>query len=85
MRAMVLQLLGIPFARDADHKSEVPSRAGLNSGDGIFNDNRSRRLNPEQLCRHQERIRRGFPGQLLRLDHVAIDLYLEKGIQVGGL
>ena len=47
MRAMLLQLLGIPFARDGDHKSEVPSRAGLNSGDGILHDNRSCRLKPE--------------------------------------
>jgi hypothetical protein len=44
---MVLQLLGIPLARDADHKSEVPSSAGLDSGDGILDDDRSCRLNPE--------------------------------------
>ena len=41
--------------------------------------------NPEQLCRHQKGIRGGFPGQVLRMDHVAVDLDLEEGIQFGGL
>ena len=42
------------------------------------------RLNAEQLCRHQERIRGGFPGKSLRLDHIAIDPHLEEVIQFGG-
>ena len=29
MRTMVLKLFGIPLARDADHKPEVPARPGL--------------------------------------------------------
>ena len=85
MRAMMLQLLRIPLARDTDHKSEVSISAGLNSGDGILDDNRPFGSDPEQLCRHQERIRGGFPGKTLRMDHVAIDLHLEEVIQLGGL
>ena len=85
MCAMVPKLLGIALARDADHKPEVPGTPGLNSRDGILDDDRPCRLNPEQLRRHQERIRGGFSGQVLRLDHVAIDLHVEEGIQLGGL
>src|SRR5262249_3617001 len=47
MRAVVLQLLSIPLARDADHKPEIPVRPGLHSREGVLDDNRSRRLNPE--------------------------------------
>ena len=47
MRAMLLQLLGIPLARDADHKSEVAVKSSLDSGDGILDDNRSCRLNAQ--------------------------------------
>jgi hypothetical protein len=44
-----LQLLRIPLARDADHKPELPIKAGLDSGDGILDDHRPFRLNAEQL------------------------------------
>ena len=47
MRAMLLQLLGSPLARDADHKSEVSVRSSLDSRDGILDDNRPRRLNAQ--------------------------------------
>jgi hypothetical protein len=33
---MLLELLGISLARDADHKSEVPVRPDLDSRDGIL-------------------------------------------------
>ena len=39
----------------------------------------------EQLCRHQKRIRDGCSGQMLGMNHVAIDLYVEKIFQFGGL
>jgi hypothetical protein len=78
MRAMMLQLLGIPFARDTDYKPELPIRAGLDSGDGILDHNRPFRLNAEQLCRHQERIRGRLPGKSLRLDHIPIDPHPEE-------
>src|SRR5262249_43477943 len=84
MRAMMLQLLRIPFARDTNHKPEVPTRAGLDSGNGVLDDNRPCRLDPEESCRHQERIRRWFPGKLFRFDGIAIDPHLEEGIQLGG-
>ena len=47
MRAMVLKLIGIPFARDADHKAEVPVSPGLDARDGILDDYCPRRLDPE--------------------------------------
>src|SRR6516162_9109412 len=62
MRAMLLQLLGIPFARDADHKSEVPSRAGLNSGDGILDDNRSCGSTPSSFAAIKNVSGAGFPA-----------------------
>ena len=40
---------------------------------------------PQQLCRHQERIRGGLPGKTLRMDRVAIDPHLEEVVQLGGL
>jgi len=85
MRAMAPKLIGISFARDADHKAEVPVGPGLHSREGVLNDNRSSRLNSEQFCRRQIRIRGGFPRQFLRMNHVAIDLYVEDAIQFGGL
>ena len=78
MRAMTLQFLCIPLARDTDHKPEAPIRAGLNSRNGILDDNRPCRIDPEELCRHQERIRGWFPGKLLRLNRIAIDPHLEE-------
>ena len=41
MRAIVLKLLGIRLARDADHKSEFPSKLSLRSREGSFEDKRS--------------------------------------------
>ena len=74
----MLQFLRIPLARDTDHKSEASISAGLDSGDGILDDNGPYRFNPQQLCRHQKRIRGGLPGKTLRMDRVAIDLHLEE-------
>src|SRR5262252_331067 len=85
MRAVTLELIGIPLARDTNHKSELPFEPGLDAGDGILDDDRPRRFNPEQPCRYQERVRGGFPGQLPLRDRVAIDLYIEEGLQLGGL
>src|SRR5262249_35093554 len=47
MRTMVLKLLGIPLARNANHKSEVPVKPSRDSRDGILDDNCPCRLNPE--------------------------------------
>ena len=74
------KLVGITLTRDADHQAETPGRTCLDTREGIFDDNRSTGLNPEQLCRHQERIWSGFPGQVLRMDHIAIDLHIEEMI-----
>jgi hypothetical protein len=76
-RAMAPKFLCVPFARDADHKAKVPGRPSHHSRDGILYYNRACRLDPEQLCRSQERIRGGFSGQVLGMDHVAIDLHVE--------
>jgi hypothetical protein len=40
MRAMTLEFLRIPFARDANHKPKVSIRAGLYPGNGILDDDR---------------------------------------------
>jgi hypothetical protein len=85
MRAMVLKFLGIPLARDTDHQSEVPATTGLDPRESILDDDRSRRLNRQQLCGHQKGIRGGFARQVLRVDRVAIDSYLEEGIELGRL
>ena len=85
MRAMVPKLLGVPLARDTDHQPEVPVTPGLDSRDGILDDDRSCRLNPEPLRRREECIRGGLAGQVLRMDRVAVDAHLEEGIQLGGL
>jgi hypothetical protein len=74
MRAMALKLLGIPLAGDADYEPKAPCRPGLHSRQGILNHDRPCRLDPNQLCRHQVRIRGGFSGQVFRVDHIAIDL-----------
>jgi hypothetical protein len=42
----------------------VPVTPGLDPRDGVLDDDRSSRLNPEERCRHQERIRGGLPGQV---------------------
>ena len=71
MSAMVFQLVCIPLARYTDHKSEVSTDAGLDSGDGILDDNGPYRFNLKQLCRDQKRVRGGLPGKTLRIDRVA--------------
>jgi hypothetical protein len=56
----------------------------LDSREGIFDDNRPFWINPEQLSCDQKRIRGGLSGQMLRLDHLAVDLHIESCIQLGG-
>ena len=85
MGAMTPKLLGVPLARDADHAPKVPRAPSLNSGDGILDDNTACRVCPEPLRCHQERIRRGLPGQVVLTDRVAVDAHLEEVIQLGGL
>ena len=41
MRAMAPKLIGIPLARDADHKPEIPVRPSLHSREGVLDDNRT--------------------------------------------
>ena len=90
MRAMVLKLLGIPLARDADHQPEIPVKPGLDSGDAMTTaragstPSRVAAIKNVSRC-PEEGIRGGLAGQLLRIDRVAINLHLEEGIQIGGL
>ena len=63
MRAMVLKLLGIPLARDTDHKSEVSISAGLDSGDGILDDDRACRFNPSSFAAIKNVSGAGFPAR----------------------
>ena len=85
MRAMVPKLFGVPLARDTDHQPEVPATPGLDARDGILDNDRSCRLDPEPLRRREERIRGGLPGQVVRRDRVAVDAHLEAGILLDGL
>jgi len=85
MRAVMTKLLDIPLTRDADNEPKIPFVPGFHSRESIFDDNCSRRVNSEQLCRHQEGIWSGFPGQVLCVDRVAIDLHIEEVIQFDGL
>src|SRR5215475_6298633 len=84
MRTMMPKLVGISLARDADDKPEIAAGARLNPRDGILDDNRPSRFNPKQLGCHQEGIRGGLPGKLLRFDRVAVDPDIEEGIKFGG-
>ena len=83
MRAVVLKFLSVPLAGDTDHQSKVAATTGLDPGNRILDDDRPHRLNPQQLCGDQKGIRGGFAGQPLRMDRVAIDSYLEEGIELG--
>ena len=47
MRAMAPKRLSVPLARDADHEPEVPLAPGLDSSEGILDDDRSCRRHPE--------------------------------------
>jgi hypothetical protein len=85
MRAMVPKLLGVPLSRDTDHQPKVPATPGLDSRDGILNDDCSCRVNSERLRRREECIRGGLAGQVLRTDRVTIDVRVEESIQLGGL
>ena len=62
----------------------MPVTPGLDSRDGVLDDHRACRLNPEELCRHQERIRADL-GQVLGMDHIAIDSHLEEGTNLAAL
>jgi hypothetical protein len=85
MRTMVPELLGVSLARDTDHQPEVPVTPGLDSRDGILDNDRSRRRNSELLCRREECIWGGLASQVLRTDRVAIDAHVEQGIQLRSL
>ena len=58
---------------------------GLDSRDGIFNDNRVSWINPQQPCRHQKRIRSRLPCQAMCTDGGAVDPHVEECVQLGGL
>jgi hypothetical protein len=60
---MALKLFGIAFARDADHKPEVPVQPCLNSREGILDDNRPFRLNLQQLGPIENVSGAGFPAR----------------------
>ena len=83
MRAMIPKLFRISPARDADHQPKFPVQPRLDSREGILDDNRPYRLNPEQLRRHQKRIGGRFTSQVLGMDHIPIDPDIEEGIQFG--
>ena len=85
MCTMASKLIGIPLARDADHKPEVPVAPGLHSREGVLDDNRSRGLGAEQFCRRQVTVRGGLSSQVFGMDYVPVDLYVEEMIQLGCL
>src|SRR5262249_294839 len=82
--AMTPKLLGIALARNPDHKPKVPVGSGLHAREGILDDYCSRRLDTEQLSRHQKRIRSRFSRQVFGKDRVAVDPHIEEPIQPGG-
>jgi hypothetical protein len=84
IRTMVPKLLRIPLPGDADHKSKVAAMPGLDSRDGILDDDGARRLNLKQFGGHQKGVRGGFACQL-SVKRVAIDSHREEGIEPGGL
>ena len=47
MSTIFLQLFGVAFACNPDHKPEIPSRPCLDSGDGILDDDRTCGLDPQ--------------------------------------
>jgi hypothetical protein len=85
IRAMAPKLLGISLAGDADHESELAATPGVDSRDGVLDNDRARRLNVKQLGGDQKGIGGGFARQVLGVDHVTIDSRLEEGIELGGL
>src|SRR5262245_36152144 len=85
MGATLSELVGIPLPSDADHKTEIPTEAGPHSRDGILDHNRALRLDPEQGCGHQERIGGRLPRQVMRVDHVAVDLHVKEVVELDGL
>src|SRR5262249_15757896 len=85
MCAMMFQLLSVSLARDSDHESEVAVKPGLDSRDGVLDDDGPCRLNSKQPCPNEESIGSGFSGQVLCLDHGTIDTYFEQIVQLGGL
>src|SRR5689334_8573370 len=83
MRTLTLKFLGIRLARDPNHETKVPVAPGLDSRECILDNNCTFRFDTQLLGGHQESIRRRLPGELLRLDYIAIDLDLEMGVQFG--
>src|SRR5262245_36415975 len=85
MCAMMFQLLSVSLARDSDHKSEVAAKPGLDSRDGVLDDDRPCRLNSKQPRPNEESIRGRLSGQVFCLDHGTIDTHFEQIVQLGGL
>ena len=63
MSPVTLQFLGIPLARDTDHKPEFPSNASLHSGDGILDDNGPSLVQPPVALPRSKT----YPGRAFRL------------------
>src|SRR5918993_2899241 len=80
--AMTPKLLGISPARDPNDQPELAGKSGLDARKRVLDYYGSGWLNPEQLCRDEERIGGGFPGQVLSLDHGSIDSQLEQRFQI---
>ena len=85
LRAMPPKLPGVTLARDTDYKPEMPFGPGFDPRDGILDDNRPLGLGAKQLCRQQICVRGGFSGQVLGMNHMAVDLDVKGGIEVGCL
>jgi hypothetical protein len=83
--ATALKLLGSSVWALPIASPNFPSDPAWTPELGVLDDDRPRGLNSKQPCGYQARIRRGFSSQLLGMDHVAVDLHLEEGIQLRGL
>jgi hypothetical protein len=83
--ATALKLLGISVGALPITSPNFPLDPAWTPEMGVLDDDRPRGLNSKQPCDYQAGIRRGFSSQLLRMDHVAVDLHLEEGIQLRGL
>ena len=86
MRAMVPKLLGIPLACDADHKAEVPVADPASTPERASSMTTARAgSTPSSFAAIKNVSGAGFPAKCSGMDHVAIDLYVEEVIQLGGL
>ena len=56
MSTMMLQLVGIALASNADHQPKIAGASGLHSGNGIFEHNGPPGLDPKKSRRQQERL-----------------------------